>query len=112
MQQGSMSAGFTLTEVVYKALGFIPPPSPEPSLLHSNDPSIPPPLSTYMDDIFGGFRTFEDMFKFLRDHFFPRTEWARLKLSFKKLRLFMDRIKALGVVHVVGGQVYIVSERM
>ena len=112
MQQGSMSAGFTLTEVVYKALGFIPPPSPEPSLLHSDNPSTPPPLSTYMDDIFGGFRTFDDMFKFLRDHFFPRIEWARLKLSFKKLKLFMDRIKALGVVHVVGGLVYIVSERI
>lgn len=112
MQQGSKSAGFTMTELVYRAFGFIPPPDPEPSLLHSASPEIPPPLTFYMDDFFGGFRDFEDQFVFLRDHFLPRVEWARLLLSFKKLRLFASTIKALGVSHTIGGIVQILQTRI
>ena len=112
MQQGSKSAGFTMTEAVYRAFGFIPPPQQEPSLLHSDNPTKPPPLSFYMDDFFGGFQDFEAQFTFLQDHFFPRVEWARLLLSFKKLRLFASTIKALGVTHCVGGHVYILDERI
>ena len=97
MQQGSQSAGFTMTELSYRAFGPIPAPPPEPSLFHSPDPTIPPPLVFYMDDFFGSFQDFEDLFAFLRDHFFPRVEWARLLLSFKKLQLFASSIKALGV---------------
>ena len=74
MQQGFMSARFTLTEVIYKVLDFISSSNSEPSLLHSSDSSISPSLSTYMNDIFEGFRTFKDMFVFLRNHFFPRIE--------------------------------------
>lgn len=59
MQQGSKSTGFTITEAVYRAFGFIPPPSAEPSLLHSDDPEVPPPLAFYMDDFFGGFPDFD-----------------------------------------------------
>jgi len=47
MRQGSQSAGFTMTEAIYRAFGFIPPPQPEPSLLHSDDPAIPPPVTFY-----------------------------------------------------------------
>ena len=112
MQQGSQSAGFTMTELAYRAFGPIPVPSPEPSLLHSEDPTIPPPLTFYMDDFFGGFRNFEELFAFLHNHFFPRVEWARLLLSFKKLRLFASRIKALGVVHEIGGLVRILEDRI
>lgn len=74
MQPGSKSAGFTMTAAVYKGFGAIPPPHPEPSLLYSEDPSVPPPLSFYIDDFFGGFKDFRDQFAFLRDHFFPRVE--------------------------------------
>ncbi len=112
MQQGSQSAGFTMTELVYRAFGAIPAPLPEPSLLHSSDPEIPPPITFYMDDFFGGFKDFEDQFAFLRNHFFPRIEWARLLLSFRKLRLFAASIKALGVTHRIGGHVHILEERV
>lgn len=112
MQQGSQSAGFTMTELAYRAFGPIPAPNPEPSLLHSSEPAIPPPLTFYMDDFFGGFRDFEDLFSFLKNHFFPRVEWARLLLSFRKLRLFATSIKALGVVHRIGGHVHILEERI
>ena len=112
MQQGSQSAGFTMTELAYRAFGAIPTPFPEPSLLHSSDPAMPPPLTFYMDDFFGGFQDFEDQFSFLRDHFFPRVEWARLLLSFRKLRLFASSIKALGVTHSVGGLVKVLDDRI
>ena len=111
MQQGSMGAGFTLTEGVYKAFGCIPAPNPEPSLLHSSDPQKSAPLTFYMDDFFGGFPDFESLFVFLRDHFFPRIEWAKFRLSFKKLQLFMNSMKALGVTHSVGGHVHITPSR-
>ena len=74
MQQGSMRAGFTLTESVYKAFGCIPTPNSESSLLHSSDSQKSAPLTFYMDDFFGGFSDFESLFVFLRDHFFSRIE--------------------------------------
>lgn len=112
MQQGAQSAGFTMTELAYRAFVPVPAPNPEPSLLHSPDPAVPPPLTFYMDDFFGGFRDFEDLFSFLKDHFFPRVEWARLLLSFRKLRLFASTIKALGVTHVIGGLIQILEDRI
>lgn len=85
IQQGSQSAGFTMNELACRAFGFIPPPRPEPSLLHSDRAEDPPPLTFYMDDFFGGFPDFDSQFAFLRDHLFPRVDWAKLLLSFKKL---------------------------
>ena len=55
MQQGSQSAGFTMTELAYRAFGPIPTPYSEPSLLHSPDPASPSSIKFYMDDFFGGF---------------------------------------------------------
>lgn len=107
VQQGSKGAPFTMTEGIYKAFGCILAPNPEPSLLHSSDPQESPPLTFYMDDFFGGFGDFEGLFVFLRDHFLPRIEWAKFRLSFKKLKLFMSSMKALGVMHSVGGYVHI-----
>lgn len=63
-----------MNELVYRAFGPVSAPNPEPSLLHSPEPSIPPPLTFYMDDFFGGFKDFEDLFSFLVEHFFPRVE--------------------------------------
>ena len=73
MPQESASAGFTMSELMNILLGPIPEPNPEPSILHS-DTSDPPPAIFYMDDIFGGFPSFEAQLSYLCDHFFPRTE--------------------------------------
>jgi hypothetical protein len=62
-----------------------------------------------MDDFFRGFQGFDDLYEFLRDHFLPRIEWAKLRLSFKKMHLFEKQIKALGVTHVIGGFVKILE---
>ena len=112
MQQDSMSAGFTLAELMYRVFGFLPPPHNEPSLLHSPDPAESASLTFYMNDIFGGFGDFEKQFAFLKNQFFPRIEWARLRLTFKKLHLFAESVKALNVIHEVGGYVRILDERM
>ena len=112
MQQRFMSVDFTLTKIVYKILRFISFFNSESSLLHSVDSFISSFLFIYINDIFDEFRDFDEMFNFLRNHFFSRIEWIRLKLSFKKLKLFMNRIKTLDVVHIVENQIYIVSERI
>ena len=111
MQQGSKSAGFTMTEAAYRAFGALPHLG-EPSLLHSSKPSDLPSLVFYMDDFFGGFSGFEELYEFLRTHFLPRVEWARFRLSFKKLKLFASAIKALGITHVVGGLMQILESRI
>ena len=113
--QGSGSSGFTMSELMNYTLGPIPYPDPEPSLLHTytTGPDVEPPsASFYVDDIFGGQRDYESMYQFLYHHFFPRIEWAGLRLSFKKLRLFVPSIVALGVEHVVGGTLKIRKERI
>ncbi len=112
MHQGSQSAGFTMTELIYRAFGHLPPPHNEPSLLHSSHHDEPPPLVFYMDDIFGGQSGFDEQYSLLREHFFPRIEWAMLRLSFKKLKLFQSTVKALGVTHHAGGLLQIIDERV
>ncbi len=46
------------------------------------------------------------------NHFLPRVEWAKLCLSFRKLKLFYDSIKALGVTHRVGGLIEVLEDRV
>ena len=74
MQQKFMSVDFTLTKIVYKILKFISSFNSESSLLHSIDSFISSFLSIYMNDIFDEFRNFDEMFNFLRNHFFSRIE--------------------------------------
>ena len=113
MPQGSQSAGFSMNEVMFVALGPIPPLPLElqtprynrskPSLLSSDSVDRAPHVKFYMDDIFSGKETPQEMYEFLQDHLLPRIEWSMLKLSFKKLRLFCDEICALGLIHKIGG---------
>ncbi len=101
-----------MIELAYRAFGALLPPIREPSLLHSSNLGHLPVLTFYMDDFFGDVSCFEKLYDFLRNHFFPRVEWARLRLWFKKLRLFEEAIKALGVTHHIGGRVQILEDRV
>jgi hypothetical protein len=109
MPQGSGTASFTMTELMLIVLGAIPPPNPEPSLLTMKDPA---PVVSFVDDLYGGAESFENMYQFLRGHFFPRIEWAGLRLSFKKLALFVTEVDALGIHHEVGGHMSIKENRI
>lgn len=74
MQQGSKSAGFTMTELGYRAFGALSTPHNEPSFLHSSKHKHLPVLTFYMNDLFGGFGSFQELYDFLRQHFLPRIE--------------------------------------
>lgn len=120
MPQGTRSAGFSMTEMMYLVLGEIPPlpavggEDPvgfEPSFLIPPEEDKLPKCSFYMDDIFTGASTFDEMYDFLANDFFPRMVWSMLKLSFKKMKLFQHEVLALGLVHASGGVVRIKQER-
>ena len=112
MPQGTRTSSFTFTGLMNIALGPIPAPKPEPSLLHSGIEHKPPDLAFYLDDIFGAHASWEEQYQFLEYHFFPRFLWSRLKLSLSKLRIGMTSIKALGETHEVGGRVRIRPEKV
>lgn len=53
MSQGERSASFTMTELMHIALGAIPPPNPEPSLLYGGERPDVQHCMAYMDDGLG-----------------------------------------------------------
>lgn len=73
---GRMTSGHSFTALIYIAMGPIPGPNPEPSLLHGglNDE---PPMTFHMDDMFAGNESFDEQYKFLVDHLFPRLAFAK-----------------------------------
>ncbi|KAI0991863.1 hypothetical protein K3495_g16324, partial [Podosphaera aphanis] len=113
LPQGSKSATFGLTQCMNIALGALPKlpnnlkaddgsDGSESSLLHHKEIDNED-LKFYMDDIFGAYPSFQAGFSHLQFRLLPRIAWAKFRLSFKKLRLFMDEIDALGVIHKTGG---------
>ncbi|KAI0996806.1 hypothetical protein K3495_g11380 [Podosphaera aphanis] len=99
---------------MYLALGEIPPNKAgvgqESSLIYGKSPRELAVSAFYMDDVFGGSKTYETAYESL-ERLLSRLRWARLRLSFQKLKLFVDQIVALGVSHKIGGIVQIVTER-
>ena len=65
-----------------------------------------------MNDLFGGFSSFQELYNFLWEHFLPGIKWAQLRFSFKKLQLFASKIKALGVTNQVKGLISILEKRI
>ncbi|KAF7550335.1 hypothetical protein G7046_g8046 [Stylonectria norvegica] len=102
-----------MTEVMKLALGPIPEPHAEPSLLgHSGgEQSAPRSVENYMDDIFLKHGTFEEQWAFVRDHLLPRLLWSLLKVNWKKLKLGQEEILAVGWVYCVGGIMRIKAAR-
>ena len=50
--------------------------------------------------------------EFLRDHLLPRFLWARLRLAFPKLWLFVTKVLALGEIHEIGGAISIIPQNI
>ncbi|POS81840.1 hypothetical protein EPUL_006710, partial [Erysiphe pulchra] len=113
MPQGTKSACFSMNEGMLRLWGEIPPlpkeiqpdnsDGSEPSLLGPGKNGEPAIIAFYMDDSFHGSDSAEKTFEILEYHILPRLAWSRFKLSFKKLKLFMDEITALGMIHKIGG---------
>ncbi len=90
-----------MTKLVYRTFESLSFFINELSLLHSTDSSHLLVLMFYMNDFFERFQSFDDLYEFLRDHFFSRIEWSKLRLAFKKMHLFERQIKVLKVTHIV-----------
>ncbi len=105
MPQGARTSIFTFNELMNIVLGPIPAPQPEPLLLYGKSTQDPASLTFYMDDIFRAFKTYHEQYIFLRDHFFPRMVWSRLKLMLSKVKIGMTKIFALGEEHEIGRRV-------
>ncbi|POS81879.1 hypothetical protein EPUL_006749, partial [Erysiphe pulchra] len=106
MPQGSITSMFSFTELIYIVLGTIPVTETFEgweSLLAANTPNSLPKASFYVDDIFSGFEDFDQGYDILESQLLPRLVWAKLKLSFKKLELFVTQTVVLGVLHKAGG---------
>jgi hypothetical protein len=99
MPQGYSPAPFVCAAGVSLAFGPIPEPDPEPSLIGDN-------FRMFQDDGAGGFRTKEDLYVFLRDHFFPRVKWSRLTLHWGKTSLFVSSMKHLGLIFASRGRIF------
>ncbi len=74
IQQRSKSADFIMTKLVYRVFESLSSFISESSLLHSIDSSHLFVLVFYMNDFFDEFQSFDDLYEFLRDHFFLRIE--------------------------------------
>ncbi|KAI1003660.1 hypothetical protein K3495_g4544 [Podosphaera aphanis] len=121
LPKGCQTVTFTLTELMYIIFGEIPPlpekirPSDhdgsEPSLLRTPAQDSTEPVKFYMDGLFTGNNTLEEAYKFLEEHLLPRIAWSMLKLSFKKVKVFMKEIEACGTLHKAGGIIVIKHKR-
>ena len=101
MSQVARTSVFTFGELINIVFGPIFSPMPEPSPLHAKTPKDSASLAFYMDDIFGVFKTYQEQYIFLRDHFFLRIVWSKLKLAFFKLKIGMTQIFAFGKEHEI-----------
>ena len=91
MFQGFKSVDFIMIEVinrVFEKILELNEQNAESFFLHFFNSLYSPNLCFYMDDFFDEqFKGFFFLYRYLRDHFLPRIEWTKLKLSFKKLVL-------------------------
>ena len=112
MQQKFKSIEFTMTELVYRKFDHFSSSHKKSFLLHSNQVNKLLSLTFYMNDFFDEFISFENQYDFFRNHFFSRIEWIRLRLSFKKLKMFMIEIIALKITHFVNEFVRISNDQI
>ena len=102
-----------MSELMNIALRSISSPNPKSSLLEAmGDRFSPPPLSFYINNLFSGAKDFESLYSFLKDHFFPYIEWAKLRLLFKKLKLFIGEINAFRVTYIIGGGLRVLEDQV
>ena len=98
MGQGLTGAPPTYSRLKDIAIGCIPAPKEEEAI-HGKLGTVA--YEYFMDDDYGAAVTFQDLFDFLHERYFPRVSWARLTLKPKKTRFFSRDIEILG--HEISG---------
>ncbi len=112
VQQESKFAEFIMTKLMYRIFESLSSLISESSFLHSVDSFHLSVLIFYMNDFFEEFQNFDDLYEFLRDYFLSRVEWVKLRLFFKKMHLFEDKMKALRIIHCVNDFIKILKNRI
>ena len=97
MGQGLTGAPHTYSRMKDIAMGTIPEPNEEDALHGDHqveDGDIG--FDYFMDDDYGVASSFNALFSFLHERYFPRINWARLTLKPSKTRFFCNNIELLG----------------
>lgn len=105
MPQEYRSSSATMTELGKIAFGPIPPPDPQESLIGEN-------FTIFVDDMFGRGESDLGHFSFVFDKFFPRTEMANMRCTFRKMEIFVESLNTLGKQSHVDGELFIIPERV
>ena len=97
MGQGLTGAPYTYSRMKDIAMGTIPEPDEEDALHgdHQVDDGDVG-FDFFMDDDYGAASTFNALFSFLHEKYFPRINWARLTFKPSKTRFFCTNIELLG----------------
>ncbi len=112
MPQGARTLSFTSSELMIIVFGPILSPQSELSLYYGRTAKDTASLVFYMGDIFRAFKTYQEQYIFLRDHFFTLMVWSRFKLILSKLKMEMTKILALGKEHEIGGRVRLKPDKI
>ena len=97
MGQGLTGAPHTYSRMKDLAMGSIPEPDEEQAL--HGDQQVEDGyvgFDYFMDDNYGVASSFNALFSFLHEKYFPRINWARLTLKPSKTRFFCINIELLG----------------
>ena len=101
-----------MSELINIILKFILSSDLKSSLLHLMKSISLSQVIFYMNDIFESYMSFDTQFDFLERHFFSWIEWVKMKLLFKKLHLFISKIRALDVNHIIDEKIKIIEKHI
>lgn len=94
MSQETRTSSFTFTKLMNILLKFISSSNSKSSLLHNVNESNSN-VEFYIDDIFEEFVLWQELYDFLKQQFFSRLIWNKMKIFFQKLRIEILKIKCL-----------------
>ena len=110
MSQNSKSVSFIMIEIINRTFDEI---SNEFFLFHFSDQFQFFNFCFYMNDFFENqFLNFFFLYQYFRYHFFSRLKWVRLKLFFKKLRLWCIKIKILKIIHEIDDKIHVLKNKI
>lgn len=99
MFQDSVSSVFIMRELINVILKLISLFNSSEFLLYEEDELKLSKIIVYINDLYKELKISENLYQFLQDKLFSRIEWVKLKLFFKKLKLFISQIRVLRIIH-------------
>ena len=112
ISQKSHSAEFIMSELINIILRSILSSDLKSLFLHLMKSISLSQIIFYMNDIFESYISFDTQFDFLERHFFLWIKWVKIKLLFKKLYLFISKIRALDVNYIIDEKIKIIEKHI